>query len=142
MMVLSAYITFSGNCREAMTFYKKCLGGKLSFQTVGESPLSEKMPEKMKACILHSALTNGNLLLMGSDMVSEIGLIKGNAVSLTLNCNSEKEIRSCYKKLSADGQATHPLKETFWGALFGGLTDKYGNYWLLGFDKNNPVINE
>lgn len=135
MKSVNPYLTFNGNCREAMMFYKKCLGGKLVFQTVGESPLSEKMPEKMKDCILHAALTTGSLLLMGSDMVSENGLIKGNAVSLTLNCSNEKEARSFYKKLSAGGVATHPLEDTFWGALFGGLTDKYGNHWLLNYKK-------
>lgn len=119
-----------------MTFYQKCLGGKLNFQTIGESPLSKKMPEKMKKCILHSTLSNGNLFLMGSDMVSEKGLLKGNAVSLTLICSSEKEIRECYKKLSHDGDPVHPLEETFWGGLFGGLTDKYGNNWLLHYQKN------
>jgi PhnB protein len=118
-----------------MTFYKKCLGGELSFQTIGETPLSETMPAKMKKCILHSTLTNGNLVLMGSDMVSENGLIRGNAVSLTLSCGSEKEIRNCYKRLSAGGAATHPLEESFWGALFGGLIDKYGNIWMLNYNK-------
>jgi PhnB protein len=39
-----------------MTFYKECLGGKLVFQTVGEAPLSEKMPKKIKGCILHATL--------------------------------------------------------------------------------------
>ncbi len=136
MKIINTYLTFNGNCREAMTFYQKCLGGKLFFQTVGESPLSDKMPKKMKDCILHSTLSNGNLLLMGSDMVSENGLIKGNTVSLTLNCDSENEIRSCYKKLSNDGEQTHPLEDTFWGALFGGLIDRFGNHWLLNFDKN------
>lgn len=135
MKTLSAYLTFSGNCREAMIFYKKCLGGELTFQTIGESPLGEKVPEKLRKCILHSTLTNDNLLLMGSDMVPETGLIKGNAVTLTLNCDNEKEIRSCYKKLCVDGQATHPLKDTFWGALFGDLTDKYGNNWILNFQE-------
>ena len=135
MSTINSYLTFSGNCREAMTFYKKCLGGKLSFQTVGKSPMAEQMPKKMKDCILHSTLINGSVLLMGSDMVSENGLIKGNAVLLTLSCSSEKEIRNCYKKLSAGGQATHPLKNTFWGALFGGLTDKYGNVWVLNYSK-------
>jgi PhnB protein len=135
MSTINSYLTFNGNCREAMSFYKKCLGGELVFQTIGESPLSEKMPKKMKECILHSTLTNGSLLLMGSDIVGENGLIKGNAVSLALNCGSEKEIRSCYKKLSAGGQATHPLEDSFWGALFGGLTDKYGNIWMLNYNK-------
>jgi PhnB protein len=135
MTTINSYLTFNGNCREAMTFYKKCLGGELIFQTIGKSPLSETMPKKMKDCILHATLTNGSLLLMGSDMVAENGLIKGNAVSLTLNCSSEKEIRSCYKKLSAGGAATHPLKDSFWGASFGGLTDRYGNNWMLNYSK-------
>ena len=30
----------------------------------------------------------------------------------------------------------HSLENTFWGALFGGLTDRFGNHWLLHFDKN------
>src|SRR5690349_18013272 len=108
MSTINSYLTFNGNCREAMTFYQKCLGGRLEFQTIGESSLSEKMPEKMKKCILHSTLANGSLLLMGSDMVSEKGLIKGNSVALALNCKSEKEIRAYYKKLSQGGEQTHP----------------------------------
>lgn len=140
MSTINAYLTFSGNCREAMTFYHKCLGGELSFQTVGESPLSEKMPEKMKNCILHSTLSNGCLLLMGSDMVSEKGLLKGNTVSLTLNCSSEKEIRTVYKSLSRGGEQTHPLENTFWGALLGGITDKFGNNWLLITTKKRQLI--
>ena len=134
-MQIHSYLTFNGNCREAMTFYKECLGGKLSFQKIGESPLSDKMPNEMKDCILHSTLTNGSLILMGSDMVSEKGLVKGNAISLSLTCNSEAELNACYKKLSAGGKKDHPIENTFWGAMFGDLTDKYGNHWLLSFDK-------
>jgi len=69
-------------------------------------------------------------------MVGEKGLQKGNAVSLMLNCSSEEEIKKYYAKLSAGGEATYPLETSFWGALFGGLTDKYGHHWLLHFDKN------
>jgi PhnB protein len=132
---INSYLTFNGNCREAMEFYKKCLGGELIFQIIGESPLSEKMPKKMKDCILHSTLTKGALVLMGSDMVAESGLIRGNSVSLALQCSSEEEIRTCYVKLSTGGHATHPLETTFWGALFGELTDIHGNRWLLHFEK-------
>lgn len=135
MTQINSYLSFNGNCREAMIFYKECFGGDLPLQTIGESPLSEKMPAQMKQSILHSSLINKKIILMGSDMVSEKGLIKGNSVSLMLNCSSEKEIRMFYEKLSAGGEATHPLKDSFWGALFGDLTDKFGNHWLLHFDK-------
>lgn len=137
MTNIYAYLTFNGNCREAMTFYKNCLGGKLVLQTIGESPVAEKLPAKMKKNILHSTLTKDGLVLMASDMVSEQGLVKGNAVSLMLHCASEKEIKTLYKKLSDGGKETHPLENTFWGALFGDLTDKYGNQWLLHYDKKS-----
>jgi PhnB protein len=133
--MIYSYLTFAGNCREAMTFYQECLGGELVFQTIAASPLSEKMPERMRNLILHSTLTNGNLVLMGSDMAPETGLVSGNTVSLVLNSDNKEEIESWYKKLSADGQITHPLQKTFWGALFGGLTDKFGNHWLLNYNK-------
>ncbi len=136
MTQINSYLTFNGNCREAMNFYKDCLGGELTLQTVGESPMAEQMPRQMKESILHSTLLRDGITLMGSDMVCEDGLIKGNSVSLMLNCSSEKEIRNCYDKLAAGGKATHPLHDTFWGALFGDLTDKYGNNWILHYDKN------
>jgi PhnB protein len=139
-MQVSAYFTFNGNCRQAMNFYQKCLGGKLFFQTVGQSAFAEKMPKRMKNCILHATLSNGSFLLIGSDMVGENRLIRGNAVSLTLTCSSEKEIKSCYKKLSPGGQATHPPENTFRGALFGTLTDKYGNNWMLSYSGVQKVI--
>jgi PhnB protein len=139
MTRINSYLTFNGNCREAMNFYKECLGGKLSFQTIGDSPLSEKMPQKMKDCILHSTLIKKNLVLMGSDMVGEEGLIKGNAVSLSLDCSNEKEIKTFYANLSKGGKASHPLEISFWGALFGDLIDKYGNHWLLHFDKKSRI---
>ena len=136
MKSIQAYLSFNGNCREAMTFYQQCLGGELHFQTIGASPLSKKMPAKMKKCILHAELKNENLVLYGSDMVSETGLFKGNAVSLVLKCTSVKETRACYKKLSHGGAKTYPLKSTYWNVLFGGLTDKYGNNWMLNCEKN------
>ena len=135
MSSISSYLTFNGNCREAMMFYKDCLGGELSLQPIGESPLADKMPPQMKERILHATLVKDDLVLLGSDMVAENGLLKGNSVSLMLNCSSEQEIKKFYENLSAGGEATHPPENSFWGALFGDLTDKFGNHWLLHFDK-------
>ena len=96
MKNILSYLTFNGNCKEAMLFYKECLGGELYFQTVGESPMAEQMPKAMKDCILHSTLSNGNVLLMATDMVSKNGIIKGNNLSLMVNCESELEIKNLY----------------------------------------------
>lgn len=133
MKSIISYLSFSGNCREAMEFYKKCLGGELSFQTIGESPMAKKMPPKMKDCILHATLTNGNSVIMATDMSPQNGIKKGNTISIMVDCSSELEIKTLYENLLAGGSSNHPLEVTFWGALFGDLTDKYGNHWLLHF---------
>jgi PhnB protein len=116
-----------------MKFYQKCFGGVLSLQTVGESLETESMPVKMKNCIVHAELRNKYMVLLASDMVSEDGLQKGNHISLLFNCTTEIEIKKVYKKLSQGGKQTHPLKYTCWNALFGALTDRYGNNWILNF---------
>jgi PhnB protein len=139
MKRINSYLTFNGNCHDAMSFYKECLGGELTLQTLGESPLAENMPEPIKNCILHSTLANDALVLFGSDMVPESGLVRGNSVALSLDCGSEDEIRDCYEKLSSGGTADYPLEETFWGALFGGLTDKFGNHWLLNYNRTQEA---
>ena len=133
--MIHPYLTFAGNCRQAMYFYQSCFGGELSFQTIGETPLAADMPKEMKDRILHATLTKNNLVLMASDMVPDGGLIRGNAVSLSLECSSEEEIKSTYEKLSVGGKKDHPLENTFWGALFGDLTDQFGNHWLLHYEK-------
>ena len=134
---ITAYLTFNGNCREAMLFYKETLGGELVLQTLGDTPEATELPALIRNQILQATLTNGQWVIMGSDLVDEKGLQKGNAVSLMLTCDSEQQALQLYEKLSSGGEATHPPVVNYWGSLFGNLTDKYGNNWMLLFSKHN-----
>ena len=124
------YLTFNGNCREAMSFYRDCLGGELIFLTVGDSPKPNKLPKQMRNSILQATLQTENFILMATDLVDE-ELKRGNSISILIKCSSKKEMKTIYEKLSTGGRATHRIKNTFGRALFGGLTDKYNNNWLL-----------
>lgn len=93
--------------------------------------MAAQMPENLKHYILHSTLRSGAILLMATDMVGEQGLVQGNAISILVECQNEVEIYQLYQRLANGGQATHPVEQSFWGALFGGLTDRFGNCWLL-----------
>ncbi len=138
-MEIKTYLTFSGNCKEAMHFYQKCLGGVLELQTVGESPMATQMPKEMKDAILHGNLITGNIEIMASDMVGEKGLKSGNNVSLFLNCESEHQIEEMFLKLSEKGSKNHLLEKTFWGATFGDLTDQFGTHWLLNYTRETNI---
>lgn len=133
MKRLITYLTFNGNCREAMSFYRDCLGGELRYQTIGETPESGKMPEKMKRYIFQAILEKDNCVIVATDLVGDGGLIKGNAVSILIECKNKKEMNAYYKKLSEGANHVQPIQSTFWGTWLGGLTDKYNNNWLLHY---------
>ena len=135
MTQINAYLNFNGKCRDAMTFYKECLGGELVMQKISESPMAARMPSEMGAKILHSSLTKDNIVLMGSDMMGN-NVVAGNSISLCINCSSDEEVNSFFDSLAKDGKIVEPLHQSFWGATFGSLTDKFGITWIFNHSKN------
>jgi PhnB protein len=135
MTQINAYLNFNGFTKEAMTFYKECLGGELVMQKIAESPMAAQMPSEMGNHILHSSLINEGIVLMASDMMGN-AIVNGNSVGLCLNCSSAEEINKFFEALSAGGKITHPLHQSFWGATFGHLTDKFGINWMLNYSKS------
>ena len=135
MTHINAYLNFNGQTRDAMKFYQECLGGDLVMQKISESPMAARMPSEMGAKILHSSLTKNNLILMASDMMGN-NIVKGNSISLCVICSSDEEINSFFSKLSAGGTVVEPLHQSFWGATFGSLTDKFGITWIFNHSKN------
>ena len=135
MPQLNPYLTFPGTCREAMTFYKECLGGELTMMTFGESPMGAQMPGDKQQGIMHAHLISSEFTLMASDAAMNGEVKNGNSVGLSLNCHSDEEIDGCFAKLAEGGNVTMPLGDQFWGAKFGMLTDKFGFHWMLNYDR-------
>lgn len=132
MKSLTPYLFFNGNCREAMTFYKTCFGGNLEIMTNSDAPKDACSSEMKLASdqILHACLTNGDFVLMASDNPRDKPKT-GDNLSITINCTSVQQTDELFKALSKDGNVTMPLDDTFWGAHFGTLIDKYGFHWML-----------
>ncbi len=133
MTQLTPYLSFDGNCTEAMEFYKSCLGGELDIQKVGDSPMRSEDPRKNDQ-VMHSVLTSNAIVLMASDLVMGGDLQRGNGVTLTLSGGSKEETKKLFTKLSEGGHVTHAFEETFFG-YYGDLTDKYGVLWAFQADK-------
>lgn len=135
MKSINPYINFNGKCREAMTFYKQCLGGELDLQEVAGSPMEEFWKGPKDQILNASLIVNGLPVIMGSDMVDQGGYTKGNNIALALDCISEDEIRNLFEKLSQSGKVFKQLTVEFWGAFFGSVEDKFGIKWFLNYDQ-------
>jgi PhnB protein len=133
-MQLVPYIIFNGDCEAALNFYAKALGGAIGqvsrYADAPEHPQTKMDPQK----IMHTHFTvDGNMLFMASD--GPIDASDSGMVSLSLNLDDAGKTQNVFAQLSEGGMVTMPLQDTFWGATFGMLKDKYGIKWMINCEK-------
>ncbi len=136
MTTVNIYMTFKGNCREAFEFYRSVFGGEFGdLATFGDMPPEEgKVPESEKGKILHMSLPiSRETILMGSDsseMFENVTTI-GDNLSISVNTDSKEEAERIFLGLSESGQIIMPMQDTFWGAYYGMLRDKFQINWMV-----------
>lgn len=140
MATVNVYLTFNGNCMEAFDFYKSVFGGEFPYVgKFGDMPPQEgnTVSEGDKDKIMHISLPiSKETIILGSDTAGEwlSGFKTGNNFSLSVNAESKEEADRLFNGLSAGGQVTMPMNDTFWGAYFGMFNDKFGISWMVNFD--------
>ncbi len=135
MQSITPYLFFPGNCEEAMNFYKKVFNAEITtLQRFGSAsmPVTEEHREK----IMHGELTIGTITLMFSDGAPHRDITNGDNVHLNLSFDNETALRLTWGKLTEEGSVHMDLQDTFWGALFGQLEDKYGIRWMLNYQRD------
>ncbi len=126
---LNPYISFAGNARQALEFYKGVFGGTLALNTFGEfgaqdSPGADK--------IMHGMLeTSSGYTLMGADTPPGLEYSPGNNYGVSLSGDDAEELRSYWDKLSAGGTVSVPMEKQMWGDEFGMCVDRFGIAWMV-----------
>lgn len=136
MATLNTYLNFNGNTEEAFNFYKSIFGGEFSVvQRFKDSPGCDGMPMADQEKLMHIALPIGGNVLMGTDITAPMPpSTLGTAISISVDAQSEEEAKQLFEGLSAGGTVTMALEKTFWNALFGMATDKFGVQWMVNYD--------
>jgi PhnB protein len=125
---LNPYITFAGNAREAMEFYRSALGGELATSTFAE--FGNAGPDGDK--IMHANLeTPDGFTLMASDTPPGMDAPAGNNIAISLSGDESDKLRGYWERLTEGAQVTMPLERQVWGDEFGQLTDKFGIQWMV-----------
>lgn len=138
MSLISPYLNFDGNAREAFEFYRSVFGGEfMNLSPMGEAPGGDQLPPEEQKRLMHVSLPIGSQgFLMGSDIFPSMGhtLREGNQMHLMYAPESEEDARRVFNALAEGGQVSMPLEATFWNAIYGALTDKFGVSWMINYD--------
>jgi PhnB protein len=126
---LNPYISFNGNARQAMEFYKRVFGGTLRLSTFGEFGAPEPGDGDK---IMHGMLECDNgFTLMGADTPPGMEHNPGNNISVSLSGDDADELRGYWEKLSDGGSVSVPLAKQMWGDEFGACVDQFGIPWMV-----------
>jgi PhnB protein len=133
---LIPYLSFDGNCEEALNFYKEILDGRFEIVTRYDNP-AMNAPEEYKNKVLHARFYFGNQSIFASDVMpgkSGKALSPGK-IALSLGLNDEKQAEKIFDQLAAGAQVGIPFKKQFWGDWHGNLVDRFGIRWMVNAAK-------
>lgn len=135
-MQLDCYLSFNGNCEEALNFYAQSLGGKVTTLMRYDSMPKDggmEVPADFRSKVMHATVEAEGAQIMGSDVPPGMGgggNFSGFSVSAYVKQDVERA-RKVFDALAAGGKVTMPFAPPFWGGHFGMLVDKFGVPWMV-----------
>ena len=133
-LTVAPYIFFQGNCREAMEFYQKALGGELKLLTNGE--LGIEVGPTDEAHIQYAELISGGIVLKGLD--SKIANPEARKVELMISGSKkdEERLKQIFSALAEGGKVKHHMVKEARGNIEGRLYDaSYGLDWIVSVEQ-------
>lgn len=126
------YLSFNGNCAEAMSFYAQALQGTLEqVLRAGESPIAEHFKDTPDV-VLHARLAlPGGGILMAGDHCGAVAYEGIKGVTVTLCYDTVAEAERAFNALADGAHVAMPLQPTFWAKIWGMLHDRYGTPWII-----------
>ena len=131
---LNPYISFDGNARQAMDFYKSVFGGSVALNTFGESGGQDSSNADK---IMHSMLeTDSGFTLMCADTPPGMEHNPGTNIAVSLSGDDANELRGYWEKLSDGGTVLVALEKQMWGDEFGMCLDQFGVNWMVNISES------
>ena len=132
-MSFTPYLTFNGQCREAMQHYADCFGGQIDvMDDFSKMPSGDGSREPAnRAHILHARLRLRDTVLMASDTFDAKMAMDYSGFSISVGFDDMGAAQAAFDKISADGLVTMPFAPSFWAKGFGMARCKYGVGWMI-----------
>ncbi len=126
------YLTFQGNCAEAMATYARIFGAPApTLNYLSEAPDAKSgFPSEKLGLVMNAMVMIGDGWLFGSDdIMGGTPAMAGSSVMVALE--STAAARSAFDALADGGVVEMPFEKTFWSEGFGQVTDRFGIRWMV-----------
>lgn len=133
-MKVQPYVFFEGKCDEALEFYKRALGAKVTaLMRWKEAPDQSMIAPGRENQVMHSSFQVGETEILASDGRGT-GKPTFQGFALTITAPNDAEAKRIFNALADGGQVQMPLEKTFFASSFGMAADKFGVGWMVIVD--------
>lgn len=132
-MKVQAYLSFSGNCQEALKFYSELFNADIINRQSYEDKKID-VPASYRSKLQHAELKGKNVYFMAYDASPDTPLNSGSQMHMSIEADSKTEGQELFEALSKGGQVHHNYQEREWG-YFGRCTDKFGIGWMVNHNE-------
>lgn len=143
-MAVEVFISFNGNCRDAVEFYAKVFRTEkpeiMTFADMPAGPEEFPFAEEAKKLVMYTRLNINGSTVMFSDVPPGMPFVAGSNISLTIGSKSMDEIKLWFNELKEGGTVVMELQETFWSKYYGFITDKFGILWQFNYDSGQMEV--
>jgi PhnB protein len=127
---LCAYLSYNGDCADAMKFYAEVLGAKLeALITYGQVPGEMPVPPEHADRVMHAYLVHPDFAIMAGDAPPGVPYASIQGCMLAITYPTVSDATRVFNALADGGKVGMPLAETFWADTFGMVTDRFGTPW-------------
>ncbi len=133
-MTVRPYLTFNGNCAEAITLYEKAFMTKATISKFKDMPPNPNfsIPEEFMERILQATLPFGDNFIRLSDCGPMNNLNTSDTEKIAIAVEAKVDvIKNAFAVLEEAGSVGMPLAETFFSPCHGVVYDKFGVMWNL-----------
>ena len=131
---MQAYLSFDGNAAEALDFYAKVLGGKITLQhdNSAKARWRARPPPEAKDQA-HARHAGGAWPPADGVRHAARHALRGpqGLFAVGAGQSDAKAGEQLFNALAEGGKVTMPYGATFWAAGFGMLIDKFGVPWMV-----------
>ncbi len=138
-MKCDVYLSFDGNCEEAMTFYQDIFDGEIIVMMRYKDGPPEYSKLEIENKIMHVTMTFGNGCELKASDGFHIPLNKGNNYHVSIAAEDVEQGHAIFNGLMLGGQVTKAFDEVFWGGKFGSVIDKFGVQWMVSTPHGGDV---
>ncbi len=134
LMQVLPYLGFEGNAAEAVKLYEQAFEGQLIFTMLYKESdeMAKKYPD-YRDKIFHGEMKIGDGYLYLYDLLPGTVKTTGNSINIHINFNFTDQLEHAYNVLKKEGSVKTKIGDTFWGARYGAVIDKFGNCWSLNY---------